>query len=237
MNETIMLHEGFITTKEASKLFRYTPSYIAHLVRTKKINAQRLGRSWLIEQNSLQHFVAQYDKQNSNKTRTSTNANTTRSRAQEQRTYHAPPSISLSFSSAEPHTITTHQIVSDDLKTPPSIWIEIVCAVMFIVSVVIAAEFITIAVQSNPVFLQSVGTLQTLPAIIGRTSLALGEFVITATHAAIAAEVSLAYGIAIATPTIAHVTVGTLTSIGDYLSIAVARIPMQMASVFAHGTQ
>lgn len=243
MNETTTLHEGFITTKEAARLFRYTSSYIAHLVRTKKINARRLGRSWLIEQNSLEYFVAQQRSQKpSNKRHTPKIAKRTLQpvlpRIQEQQIHYEPQAVSVTFSSAEPHTITTHHSVySYTPKSNPSKWIDVVFATILIIFVAITAEFITITLQSHPVFSQSVGTLQSFPAIIGRAPLALGEFVIFATHAVIEADVTFAYGIAVAVPAIAYVTMNTFVGIGDDFSIAVARIPVQVASVFAHGTQ
>ena len=70
MNDTTMLHEGLITTKEASKLFRCTSSYLAHLVRTKKINDQQFGPSWLIEEDPCLHFVEQRGKQDAKNTHT-----------------------------------------------------------------------------------------------------------------------------------------------------------------------
>ena len=243
MNETTTLHEGFITTKEAANLFKYTSSYVAHLVRTKKINARRLGRSWLIEQNSLEHFVAKKGKQIPHKKFAPKIAKLTPEpvppRVQEQQAYYIPPpAVAVTFSSGEPHTITTHHSVySYKPKNNTPQWIEVVAVAVFIVFIAIAAEFITIAIQSNPVFLQSMGTLQDFPTIIGQAPLVFGEFVIDATHAVIEADVTLAYGIAVAAPAIAYVTMNTIVGIGDDFSIAVARIPLQVAGVFAHGTQ
>ena len=79
--------------------------------------------------------------------------------------------------------------------------------------------------------------VQTFPESISHISLALGEFVIVATHAITAADVALAYGIAVAAPATARVTVQILIGIGDDLSSATARIPAQVASVIAQGAQ
>ena len=107
---------------------------------------------------------------------------------------------------------------------------------LFVFGAISVFGFGIIAVKS-PVFSQSMDTLQTLPGSISRIPLKLGEFVIAATRAVIAADVALAYGIAAAAPAIAHVTVQILISIGDTLSNTTARIPAQVASVFAYGAQ
>ena len=49
---------NFISTKEASRLFGYTPDYLAKLAREKKITRIRVGRSWLINRSSLERFLA-----------------------------------------------------------------------------------------------------------------------------------------------------------------------------------
>lgn len=226
-----MLHEDFITTKEASNLFKYTPSYLAHLVRNKKINAHKLGRSWLIEKNSLLHFIAQQGKQDAKNTYTRAHP-----RSQEHQTYHAaimpvtpPPTI-------QPNTIQHHN-VSDAQHHPSLNWIgKIAPAIILVIFTATVLQFGPILVQS-PMLASWTGTIRTLPGSISRIPLAIGEFVITTTHAVIAADAALAYGIAAAAPATAQVAVKLFLNIGDNLSKATARIPVQMASVFAHGVQ
>lgn len=226
MNDTTMLHEGLITTKEASNLFRYTSSYLAHLLRTKQIHGRRLGRSWLIEQDSLLRFTTQRGKQDAKNTHSHV-----RPRSQEHKT-HRVSDMAVTFSPVDPDPIPqSHRSTpasSHFLSLSPK-WIAAVSVVMLLV-------FGAMIVQS-PVFSLSLGTLQTLPQIIGGAPLALGEFVITATHTVIAADAALVYGIVAAAPATAQVTVQILISIGDILSNATARIPAQVASVFAQGAR
>ncbi len=233
MNDTTTLNEDFITTKEASRLFKYTSSYIAYLVRAKKINAHRLGRSWLIEHNSLQRFVAQRGKQNTSKVGTSIQL-----RIQKKRTYEQTSTISVpSPSIQQPRTIPMRQSVSGVPHASSSTkWIETVPMVILIVFTAVVLQFVPSTLQSF-VFSQSVSTLQALPGIINQTPLALGEFVISATHSIIAADVALMYGIATIAPATAYVAVKTFINVGDHLSRVVERIPAQVASVSAYGTQ
>ena len=83
----------------------------------------------------------------------------------------------------------------------------------------------------------SVDTFQTLPPAIDRMNLALGEFVIAATHSAIGADVALAYGLSDAAPIVARTTVVTLANVGGELALATARIPTLAANVFFAVTQ
>lgn len=241
MNDITMLHEGLITTTEASNLFRYTSSYLAYLVRTNKINGHRLGRSWLIEQDSLLRFITQRGKQDLKNTYIHAHP-----RPQEHQTNHTSimsvkQSVSPSLlrsgrtpttpsSSVQPSTIAHHSVFDDShIPSLSPKWIAAVFVGMFLI-------FGAMTVKS-PMFSQSVDTLQMLSGSINRTSLALGEFVIAATHAVIAADTALAYGIAAAAPITAQMTIKIFISIGDNLSNVTARIPVQVASVFAHGVQ
>jgi excisionase family DNA binding protein len=232
MNDTTMLHEGFITTKEASRLFKYTPSYLAHLIRIKKINGHRLGRNWLIEQDSLLRFIEHRGKEDAKSARTSAHPH-----VPQEHVTHRVSIEPVTLSSIQPSTLTAHQNVSSSSHPRSPKWrTGVFMIILLVLGAITVFGFGIIAVKS-PVFSQSIDTLQTLPGSISRIPLGLGEFVIAATHAVIAADVALAYGIAAAAPAIAHVTVQILISIGDNLSNATARIPAQVASVFAYGAQ
>ncbi|MFA6969670.1 MAG: helix-turn-helix domain-containing protein, partial [Candidatus Paceibacterota bacterium] len=70
-----------------------------------------------------------------------------------------------------------------------------------------------------------------------QTVLALGQGVIDATHALIAADVSLAYSTAAAAPASARATVALIGSTGDVLAGATARVPALAAAAFLHTTE
>lgn len=232
MNDATILHEGLITTKEASKLFKYTSSYLSYLVRTNKINGHRIGRSWLIEKDSILHFAAQRGKQ-------------------EKTIMHGPiyPRAPVDHAhhtlieevSSSPLDTIKHENVPDGLSFLSSRWIGATGVVMLLVSG-------TMTIQS-PLFSQSISILQELPNASVRAHLALGEFVVAAAHAVIAADVAVAYGVAAfapetaqvtvnilnnvaaAAPATAHGTVLVLIGVGDYLAETTALIPAQVAQV------
>ena len=54
-----ILEKKFITTKDAGELFGYTSDYLARLARSGKIVGRRIGHSWLIDRESLTHFLDQ----------------------------------------------------------------------------------------------------------------------------------------------------------------------------------
>lgn len=49
---------GYLTTGEAAALCGRTPEHLSLLCRKKKIKAVRIGRDWLIEQASLEAYIA-----------------------------------------------------------------------------------------------------------------------------------------------------------------------------------
>ena len=53
-----------ITTKDAAESSGYTPDYLARLVRLGKISGRRIGHSWLIDKESLAHFLRAHAKKN-----------------------------------------------------------------------------------------------------------------------------------------------------------------------------
>jgi excisionase family DNA binding protein len=59
MKGSSVLKEGWITTEEASKLVDYAPAYIRQLAISGRIEAQKVGRDWLINQDSLLAYKAQ----------------------------------------------------------------------------------------------------------------------------------------------------------------------------------
>lgn len=81
---------------------------------------------------------------------------------------------------------------------------------------------------------KSVEVLHTMPRVVERSSLALGAFVIGASHAVIDADVALAQYLAISTPIAARLTVETIGSFGDRIANETARIPSRY--VFATKT-
>jgi len=50
--------KNLLSTKEAARIFGYTPDYVARLAREKKIGRIRVGKSWLIKRDSLERFIA-----------------------------------------------------------------------------------------------------------------------------------------------------------------------------------
>lgn len=54
--------EGWITTKEAAELCGYDPSYIRLLALRGKIEAQKLGRDWLVNRESVLAHKARMDR-------------------------------------------------------------------------------------------------------------------------------------------------------------------------------
>jgi len=51
-------HKTYATSAELATRFSYSKDYISRLAREGKVNARQVGRQWLIEENSLQSFVA-----------------------------------------------------------------------------------------------------------------------------------------------------------------------------------
>jgi excisionase family DNA binding protein len=56
-----LLEKNLISTKEASSLSGYNADYLARLCRSGKIVGTRLGRAWLVSQESLEAFVKQQE--------------------------------------------------------------------------------------------------------------------------------------------------------------------------------
>ena len=52
-----LLEKKLISTKDASSLSGYNPDYLARLCRAGKIDGTRVGRAWLVSQESLEAFV------------------------------------------------------------------------------------------------------------------------------------------------------------------------------------
>ena len=75
-----------------------------------------------------------------------------------------------------------------------------------------------------------------VPSLVNRTNLAFGTAIISATHAAIGADVSLAYGTAVAAPASARATVAFLGGAGDVLAGATSRVPALATAAFLHVT-
>lgn len=49
--------QGWLTTEEAARLTGYNLEYIRRLVRTKKVQAKKWGRDWMVRQASLTAYM------------------------------------------------------------------------------------------------------------------------------------------------------------------------------------
>lgn len=76
------LNEKLITTKDAGEISGYTSDYLSRLVRSGKIIGKRVGRSWVIDTESLTRFLDRQDTHNTDRARSLANA-----RAEEYRTH------------------------------------------------------------------------------------------------------------------------------------------------------
>ncbi|MCX6786462.1 MAG: hypothetical protein NTU85_01405, partial [Candidatus Kaiserbacteria bacterium] len=54
-----IFEKNLITTKDAGELSGYSSDYLARLARSGKIEGKRIGHSWLIDKDSLAHFIDQ----------------------------------------------------------------------------------------------------------------------------------------------------------------------------------
>ncbi|NNM84044.1 helix-turn-helix domain-containing protein, partial [Candidatus Parcubacteria bacterium] len=80
-------------------------------------------------------------------------------------------------------------------------------------------------------------TLAATPRLISEADLAFGSAIIDATHAAIGADVSLAYAGAAAAPESARTTVALLGETGNMLATNVARVPALVTTFYLHTTE
>lgn len=228
MNDTTMLNEDLITTKKASTLFKYTSSYLAYLVRSKKINAHKLGKSWLIEKDSLLHFIAHHGKPGAKNIQTRAHPY-----SHEHKTHPVESVSVIPTSFAESNTMQSQSSSNDQYRISQKWVSKMALATILIMFTVGVFQFGPTLVQS-PTIISWTNTLQMFPESISSAPLAIGEFVILTTNTIIATEAALVYRIAAAAPALSQATVHILISIGDELSNATARVPAQMASVFAH---
>jgi excisionase family DNA binding protein len=53
--------ENWLTTSQAKKLTGYTAIYLRRLANRKQVEARKIGRDWLINQESLLTYKAQMD--------------------------------------------------------------------------------------------------------------------------------------------------------------------------------
>jgi len=79
---------------------------------------------------------------------------------------------------------------------------------------------------------RTVEVLQYAPRAAEKASISLGAFVIEASHAVIAADVSLAYYLASATPVAAHTFVGTVGSFGTAIANETASVSVRLVATF-----
>ncbi|MDE2021891.1 MAG: helix-turn-helix domain-containing protein, partial [Patescibacteria group bacterium] len=56
-----LFEKKLITTKDAAGLSGYTPDYLSRLMRSGKIEGRRVGRSWLIDNESLTDFLDKHE--------------------------------------------------------------------------------------------------------------------------------------------------------------------------------
>jgi excisionase family DNA binding protein len=59
--------QGLIDTKEAASITGYCTDYVRRLARRGRIEAQRVGRDWLIDRTSLLAYKARMDRLGSDK--------------------------------------------------------------------------------------------------------------------------------------------------------------------------
>lgn len=59
MTEPIV--EGWVTTDEAEILTGYTPAYLRRLASRRRVEARKVGRDWLIHQESLLAYKTQME--------------------------------------------------------------------------------------------------------------------------------------------------------------------------------
>ncbi len=76
----------------------------------------------------------------------------------------------------------------------------------------------------------------TAPALVNRMNLAFGAAIIDATHAAIRADVGLAYGTAAAAPAAARASVALIGGVGDRLARVAERLPALATAAYLRAT-
>ena len=50
-------YECILTPEEVSKIFRVSPNYVYHLLKTGKLNAFRSGRNWKIPKVAVTQYI------------------------------------------------------------------------------------------------------------------------------------------------------------------------------------
>src|SRR6266481_714695 len=58
---TQLLEQNLLSTKDASALSGYNPDYLARLCRSGKIAGTQIGRTWLVNRESLEQFVREQE--------------------------------------------------------------------------------------------------------------------------------------------------------------------------------
>ncbi|MBI5405840.1 helix-turn-helix domain-containing protein, partial [Candidatus Kaiserbacteria bacterium] len=99
------LKENLITTRDAGELSGYTSDYLARLVRSGKISGTKIGRNWLVDRISLEHFLDEQGDRKSDYARALVRAREEEYRAHRSllgrasnvlsRTFSAPPQIGI----------------------------------------------------------------------------------------------------------------------------------------------
>ena len=50
--------KSYISSRRAAEVSTYTQDYVGQLVRSKKVSAQKIGRSWYIEEKSFRDYIS-----------------------------------------------------------------------------------------------------------------------------------------------------------------------------------
>ncbi len=54
--------DEWLTTRQAAQLIGYHPEYVRQLVKAGKVEAQKIGRDWLIQKNKLLAYTRRVSK-------------------------------------------------------------------------------------------------------------------------------------------------------------------------------
>jgi len=98
---------GFISAKDASKKYGYSPDYLARLARSGEINGSQMGRTWLVDRESLETFLKTQEERKEARARELARAR----EIIEYRIRQAPERRATSVISQKPVTPTTSQFI------------------------------------------------------------------------------------------------------------------------------
>ncbi len=244
MTYTTALSKNLITSKDASKFSGYTADYLTQLLRSKKINGQRLGRNWVIERDSFIQFLGQQGKQRGSRSEASLSLPTKKRRI---RTVSAR-AITLTYPQAINVSSVSFSESAHSLLAKGRAF-SVACIVLFAAAALAQSPYFSLAsmrVVADHALVLSVASLvgvESLGQGAIQSHIALGAFVIEVTHQIIKTEVAIVYGLSALAPLTARTTFVAIATMGDGLYRATAHIPtlatetVLMASAFARSTR